>query len=93
MSSRPVVSQDFPPNQSQTFLERYEAMKRAAAAQSMEVGVEGVSVTPGTPSVAPGTPGSETPGTPVAAPQPQELDSKETGEKVRYELSDQRMST
>ena len=40
-SSRPVLSRDFPPNQSQTFLERYETMKRAAQVQSMEVSVTG----------------------------------------------------
>jgi hypothetical protein len=46
MSSQPVLSRDFPPSHSQTFLERYETMKRAAAVQSLEA----------TPGSAPGTP-------------------------------------
>ena len=41
MSSRPVLSRDFPPNQSQTFLERYETMKRAAQVPSMEMSETG----------------------------------------------------
>ena len=85
-SSRPVLSRDFPPSQSQTFLERYEAMKRNAAVQSMEV-IPGLA--PGTPRSARSAQGSA----PGSAPQtPQELDSTEKGEK-RFELSDTRMST
>ena len=89
-SSRPVLSRDFPPNQSQTFLERYETMKmRAAQAQSQEVTISVASV-PGTPAL--GTPALSGPGTPVLGTQPQELDSTPTAEGPRYELSDTRMS-
>lgn len=40
-SSRPAVSQQFPSSHSQTFLERYEAMKRSAQVQSMEASIVG----------------------------------------------------
>ena len=58
MSSRPVLSRDFPPNQSQTFMERYETMKRAAQVQSMEVTVSSAHELDSTPTR---TPTSEAP--------------------------------